>query len=379
MAGDSALPDSTLTNWSYPRVLAGALALAVAITLLWAGVTSTAAFGAYNPSWDGASELRTLPAETGTGSAVVQDVTAYENATAAATTASATADAPANGTLAIVLSPDEPYAEPAALRRFVVAGGTLLVAEDFGPHGNDLLSAVGASARVDGRPLRDEHTHGPSPAFPVATNLTDHAYTVGVGALELNHGTAVQPGNASVLTETSPFAYLDADGDGELDDGETLATHPVVTVESVGEGRVVTVGDPSLFLNAMLEERDNRGFARAIVAAHDHVLLDTSHTSDVPAVVAARSALQETAWLQLAIGLGVVAAIIGSRQLVALAGRVRGRRDGDDPLDAATVDREAAADAIARRNPGWESDRVARVTDTIMSRQAESRHNDRSE
>lgn len=47
----------------------------------------------------------------------------------------------------MVLSPDKPYtdARTERLREFVRRGGTLVIAEDFGPNDNALLEGVGAS------------------------------------------------------------------------------------------------------------------------------------------------------------------------------------------------------------------------------------------
>lgn len=376
------MPDGPgLPDWPIPHLLAVALAAAIAIALLSAGATSTAAFGAYNPTWDGTSEFQSLPETVGADSEVVQDAAAYDNVTGGGSDSegSTAGDAPASGTLAVVLSPDGPYEDTGPLRRFVERGGTLLVAEDVGSTGNSILDAVGASARVDGRLVRDDRHHGPSPAFPAVPNVTSHPFTTGVGALELNHGTAVAPGNATVLATTSPFAYLDTTPNGELDGNETLGAEPVATVEPVGEGRVVVVGDPSLFVNAMADARDNRAFARGLVAAHDRVLFDAVNTGGVPAVVGAQLALRGTPWLQFAVGVAAVLAIVAVPQVAGLVRRRSDRPGGADLAPLTDTDRDAVADVLADRYPDWEADRVARVTDTIMSRQPESRTNDRSE
>lgn len=354
-----------MPEWSVPRALVAALSVAILLALLVGGMTSTAAFGAFNPAWDGTAEFRSVATETGGESAVLRDVAAYE-------------DRQANGTLAVVLSPAEPYKDATAVQRFVQRGGTLLVAEDHGEFGNDLLSAVGATARVDGRPLRDERTHGSTPAFPAITNVSDDPLAGGADALRFNHGTAVDPGNASVLAATSSFAYLDDDGDGELDDAESLGTRPVATVESVGAGRVIAVGDPSLFINAMVDARENRAFARGLVGSHERVVLDVSRAGGVPAVVAAQLALTETPWLQLAGGGGFVLAVAGWRRVYRLARRIRSWRDGATP-GPETLDREALATVLADRYPEWNDDRIRHVTDTIMSRQVEVPDNDTPE
>jgi hypothetical protein len=137
----------------YPRAVLLALLVATVLGLGLAASTSGIAFGAYNPAWDGTTVLRTVAEETGADTQVVLSTTAYERTTAA-------------GTVAVVFSPAEPYtaAERTRVRSFVRRGGTLVVAEDYGPRGNGLLAGGGADARVVGRPLRDPRgTGGPEP------------------------------------------------------------------------------------------------------------------------------------------------------------------------------------------------------------------------
>jgi hypothetical protein len=294
-----------------------ALALALVTTTVWSTSISAAAFGAYNPGWDGTSELR---AEAGAGpgpSAVAPRTAAYD-------------DVSPDGTVAVVLSPDEPYtdAEAARLRAFVRGGGTLVVAEDFGPHSNALLRRIGASTRVDGRLVRDERYYARSPNFTVATGVTQSPLTDGVDRLTLNHGTVLRPNGARVLVETSRFAYVDANGNASLDASESMRQYPVVTVESLGEGRAVVLGDPSLFINAMLDAPDNRRFVRTLFATRTTVLLDYSHSGRLPPLVAARLALERSAGLRSLAGL----ALLGLVVLASLRLRTTGSRQS--PADA---------------------------------------------
>jgi len=275
-----------------PGWLAVALAVALVVTGVWATSVSNSAFGAYNPGWEGTSELR-VEASDGSGqSSVAPRMDAYDGVSP-------------DGTVAVVLSPDEAYteAEASRLRRFVRRGGTLVVAEDFGPHSNALLRRIGASTRVDGRLVRDERHYARSPNLTVATDVTESPMTDGVDRLTLNHGTVLEPNGAPVLVETSPFAYVDANGNASLDASESMQQYPVVTVEQLGDGHAVVVGDPSFFINAMLDAPDNRRFVRALFAAHTTVLLDYSHSDRLPPLVAARLALQRSALLQSLAGL----------------------------------------------------------------------------
>jgi len=349
----------------YPRLLLVGLVVAVLVGVLVAGTTSAAAFGVYNPGWEGVSELRGVAEGAGAEPVVVTDASRY-------------ATAEPERTVAVVLSPDRAYTdrEAARVRAFVRAGGTLVVAEDFGPNADPLLAAVGAGTRFDGALLRDERSAWRSPAMPVAPDVTNRSatpYTEGVGAITLNYGTVLDPGpNATVLVRSSPFGYLDVDGDGSLDDDESLGSRPVVAVEPVGEGRVVAVSDPSVFLNAMLERPGNRRFARNLFEAGDRVLLDHS-TSTVPPLSAALLAVRSSPALGFAVA-GAVLSLVGAwgtgwvgrfsalvSTRVPWAGRRRtGSRTGVD------VDADALVAHVRRRHPDWDPDRVRRVAQGVL-------------
>lgn len=349
------------TSVTYPRALLVALGLAIAVSLVVAASTSTAAFGAYNPRWDGAADLRETADAAGTDSEVALNTTRHQ-------------EIEEGETVAVVLSPDEPYGpeDAARLRRFVRSGGTLVVAEDFGPHGNPLLSAVGADARFDGSLLRDERYNYRSPAMPVARNVSSHPSLTGVDALTLNYGTVVEPNDATVLARSSGFGYLDTNRNAELDDTEAVKSYPVATAEPVGEGRVVAVSDPSLFINAMLDRPGNRQFVRNLFAAHEVALLDYSHAGRLPVLAVAVLVVRRTPTLQVLLGiagLAVVSAwgrgLFGSvaRRSVP-GGRIGGRiwpaESGDAPgRNRADVD--AIATYLRRHHPEWEEQRIRRV------------------
>lgn len=340
----------------YPRALLGALAVVLLVALVVAATTSTAAFGVYNPAWDGAGELRDVAEAQDAEATVALNTSAYRSGEP-------------NETVAVVLSPQEPYGqETSTLRQFVRDGGTLVVAEDFGPQGNALLEGVGASARFDGRIVRDDKHYGRAPALPVANNVTpanSTNLTTNVSALALNYATVVQPGEATVLVGTSEFSYLDVNRNGAVDDGEPLRSYPVVTVESVGEGRVIAVSDPSLFINAMLERSDNRAFTAALFD-RERVILDYSHAGGQPPLTVVLLVLRDAPVLQG----GLVALSIG---VVLGVGRVLGR-ERTEPSDHESS-RERVAQYLARER-GWDPERVERLTTGVWGRGSDGEGNE---
>lgn len=343
----------------YPRAVLVALALASGVALIVAGTTSTAAFGAYNPAWDGATALRDEADAAGVESEIARNTTAYTRV-------------PANGTVAVVISPDKPYrsAEAARLRTFVRRGGTLVIAEDFGNHSNALLATLGVRARFDGRLLRDERYNYRSPAMPVARNVSNHSLVSGIERLTLNHGTAVRANRTTVLVRTSGYAYLDTNRNEALDTNESIGAYPVATVERTGAGGVIAVGDPSVLINVMLERPGNRAFVRAVFGTHDRVLLDYSHADRLPPLAVAVLVLRDAPLLQLVLGgIGLLGIGVWTRR-PDLVARLR-RMGRDEALSVPELDADELASVVRRRHPDWDDERVERVVRN-MDRQPEN-------
>ena len=366
-------------GFDYPQLLLGAFALCVVVVLVVAVGTSTASFGVFNADWDGASGLRDEASAVGAESEIVRNTTRY-------TTASA------NGTIAIVLSPETSY-EPESttrLRRFVRDGGTLLVADDRPSEANRLLADLGVRARLDGRTLRDDRYNYRSPALVVVQNVSERPLTRDVDQLTLNYGTALNlsrsevpgPNRTAILANTSAFAYLDTNSNGEIDGNESLAQYPVATAEPVGEGRIVVVSDPSVFVNAMLDRPDNRAFLHALLSSHERVLIDYSHAARLPPLAVATLTIRDSPALQLLFG-GIALCVVGlwgrrpwwlRRPIVRLRETI-GRRDASDSPAADVGEAEIAA-FVAKRHPDWDAERVQRVTREVIMQQHNGRNND---
>lgn len=335
------LSDGYRVNW--PGALAVALLIAVLAGIIFFGITSTAAFGPFNPSWEGTSDLREQ----------IEDDPATELTIATDTAAYDTADA--EDTVAFVVAPDEEYDDAATSQvvRFVERGGTLVVMENFETPGDALLDDVGANARIDGRLVRDEHDHDGAPTLPLATTVENHTLTTGVDQLRLNYASAVEPNNATVLVATGPFGYLTVEDEPRLDDDTELGTYPVATVEDRAAGTVIAISDPSIAINVMADRPDNAQFLQNIYHSGDHVIIDRSHTAGLPPFAEALLVVRDSLLIQAVLGglLVVLFALAAERRLWAgLSGRLS-RSGGDvdsQNLSHATTARETA---VTRPDP----------------------------
>lgn len=336
-----------------PQYVLAFVVVVAAAGLLWAGSTSTAAFGGYNPTWDGSQDARVL-ADERADVEVLQSTAGYDELDPEASTA-------------VVLSPTASYDESSIerIRAFVRAGGTLVVAGDFGEGANALLAGVGAESRVDGAALRDERFHGATPAMPIATNVSESPYTDGVDRVALNYPSFVVPGeDATTVVASSPYSYVDANENEALDDNETLASRPVVVTEAVGDGTVVVASDPSLFINTMLDDADNRALAANLFET-ETVAFDYSHAAGLPPLSALVLWLRDAALAQLAVAAAIVAGAAASmrgwRPIAALRERF-GRDDGTGGVGLS--EREVVA-FVRDRHPEWSRERVERLAQSI--------------
>lgn len=340
----------------WPRLLLVGLAVTVVIAIGVVGATSETAFGPYNPGWEGSSDLR----------AVVDDDPAVDASYAADT--GIYEEVAANASVVFVIAPEEEYGaeDRDRMEAFLERGGTLVVMENFGTAGQALLTDLDAEASIDGRLVRDERNHAGAPTMPIATEITSHPYTDGVSQITLNHASAIDPGDSTVLVETSQFAYLVADPDVEITDEDELASVPVVTVESVGAGELVTISDPSIAINVMLAEPDNTPFLANLWADQSYVVFDLSHSGGLPPFTAAALAVRESVLLQIGIGLLGILVIAGMARAVSVINIVR--RVASDRVVAASIESPplpvSDADRIAylqSQHPDWERERIERV------------------
>ncbi len=216
---------------------------------------------------------------------------------------------PPGRTLYVVISPPREYAstEVEALTDFVVQGGQLLVADNFG-QANSLAAAFGITferVRLVGTTLDvsiDGRTMSVQADAPTA----------------LHFGPDTSP---AILAWSTADSFLDRDGDGLVQAWEPRGPFPVVAAASVGSsgGRVVAVADPGLLHGSTDDGPANEAFRRALLAHllpdGGRLVIDESRTASTDPVLLAAATFVGAAtgdpWRYGLAGLAVALFVIG--------------------------------------------------------------------
>lgn len=194
------------------------------------------------------------------------------------------------GTAIIVIPSVAPApSELDILRRYVAAGGVLILMDDFG-FGNAVLAHLGIGARFSGQALIEPLFNFKNPRLPRISDFSAGVAAEGIEHVVLNHATALVETDAMwILARSSPIAFLDANGNGRRDAGETSGPFVVAAASRVGAGHLVVIADPSILLNSMLDLDHNLPFVRYLLrlaGADAQVYLSEAHLPRAPLDVA---------------------------------------------------------------------------------------------
>jgi hypothetical protein len=205
--------------------------------------------------------------------------------------------------LLIVMGVEKKYSseEAEAINDFVLNGGKLIMADDFG-YANSLAYNY-FDVFFYGARLWDEQ-YEKNPRFvKISVDLEDrtipHKYFSGV--IMLNEPSAIETtvGKNTELAHSSPNSWVDLDNNGERgyadtnEDGipdtlEVTQEHAIIIERRIGEldGRAIFVSDPGIFINNMWSKANNSAFAIALVEyllPHGEIIFEESrHIQNSP-------------------------------------------------------------------------------------------------
>lgn len=171
------------------------------------------------------------------------------------------------GVTLLVLAPYKEFTaeEIGYLRTFLDSGGRVLIADEEG-NANQLLADLGSAIRVRPGSLSSlDRDHADPGLFSVRVVGNDTLFA-GIETVRVNRPAAIEGGEP--LLETSILTWDDVDGDGLPGGSEIFGT----AVVCAKEGNLIVLGDPSLFINAMLAE--NPGITKNL----QPILIDAAHS-----------------------------------------------------------------------------------------------------
>jgi len=237
-------------------------------------------FSIYNPGWNGCSDLAVKTREMGS---FTPNIELVEGKQTEITQRELTEyEVEPKDTALMIIGPREEFSEQSIefVDNFLQNGGKLVLADDFGS-GNTLLEGLETNSSFYSYPLLDLAFEN-KPDFGVAYDLEDHTLTQDVSQVMLNSPTALdKDANATTLMRSSESSWLDVNENEMKDEDEPFKKYPLMTTEDYGEGELILVSDPSIFINSMQERKDNRLLSENILSHLSHersnIIFDESH------------------------------------------------------------------------------------------------------
>ncbi len=165
--------------------------------------------------------------------------------------------------------------EISLMEQYIRAGGTLVVLDDFSPYANYLLSRMGLNLYINNSGvLIDPLYYYKDIHLPrVRGKIENNSYNIVLNYASIINGSL---NNSEVIIISSPFSYLDLDNSGTWDPSEPFGPFVVGVRVHVGNGILIIISDPSIWLNSMLGLEDNLLFARKLFD-NKTVYIDQSH------------------------------------------------------------------------------------------------------
>lgn len=232
----------------------------VVIVVLYPTVTD---FSIYNPGWNGYSMLKEKLGAT----IIVEN---FEKTLNSISNPKETA---------LITVAYKPYSmfELEAVRNYLTYGGTLILMDDYG-YGNLVLNYLNTPLTIaKNSSLLDPFENFKNKKFPKAKVVGENKYIV------LNHASAIIVGKeesqikiVTILAYSSPFAYLDLNGNEVWDKDEPKGPLPIAASLKYGEGTLIVISDPSIVINSMLNFENNLEFIEKLVKGKK-VFIDQTH------------------------------------------------------------------------------------------------------
>jgi hypothetical protein len=177
----------------------------------------------------------------------------------------------------LIVSPVSNYSaeESSSVAAYMEGGGNVIVMDDFGK-ANILLESIDSPVTINPTPLCEYEYYYTNHSFPIINNLNPSEEMANVSELIMNHPSSLNvSGSAYGLAQTSSRGWLDVNDNSRMDGMEKMGRYTVVARTSYGNGELLVISDPDVFINSMVELGDNQVFMGNIFSGN--VWIDVGH------------------------------------------------------------------------------------------------------
>jgi len=242
---------------------------------------NTSDFSIYNAGWNGCSKIAVDTYNTGK----LLPTLSYDQTTITPIQQSFNDyNLDSENSTIIIIGPQTPFtsSEASYIKHFIMNGGMLFLADDFGTS-NTLLEQINASSRFSNELMLDLSFEKSASFVTIFTIINQsHPLTNNISGFLLNYPSSIiTPEDNLVLACSSEMSWLDTKANGKEDSEESHGPFIVYAVESYGEGEIILFSGPSLLINSMNDQLDNSEFKNNLLQYlfqyRDTVIIDESH------------------------------------------------------------------------------------------------------
>jgi hypothetical protein len=210
-----------------------------------------------------------------------------------------------NNTLLLIIAPNTSFSseEISSLKEFLSNGNTIFIADETGSV-NGLLEGLGSTIRINTGDISSIDMELYDYWTVIGYPREDDPLITNVSALTLNGPSALSGGN--ILVATTLISWDDKNANYHLDPDEPLSSFGILSRDSVGNGTLYVLSDPSIFINGMKDismESDNDVFFGNLLSLHPAILVEQSHslTASTDSVLAAGTWIKTTMIIKISL------------------------------------------------------------------------------
>ena len=210
------------------RVIIALLLLIAAGLIVTAQLATTDdEYSRYNINWNGTSDFFGMAADE-------KYVYSYDDLRSAES----------SSTLLIIA----PGTDFTGLADYLYQGNTVIIADQSG-NANVFLEQIGSSIRVHNEQVRSTSMEYKDMGIFRGTVEGD-LFGSNVTTLTFNYPGYLTGGD--IIASTSYLSWVDTNANNIPDSNETLKVYSLIASEDIGNGRIIVIADPSVFINSML-------------------------------------------------------------------------------------------------------------------------------